>query len=359
MTYQLVNNIDRKYAVDWDVIERICRSYWLNFHQLNQAKIITTSDSSWYNPFSWSLPYESYVDIDWDRVRSDAASSCAADMFKLSAKANKDMRDVAYEVEWKLKQTYQLKKDFAAYLKKSQSDTLEAMKNAESDYQGYIEAAKFIRDTSTDVVMIGAQVATGGTGVALLAGASFLKGTYKYQDTGNLGAAALYGGGSLFVGAFKINGAKLTSGGEYTLIVVQGVLETSTSLVAGDSFTKAIGDGALKIASAGTAQAIFGNAAVTKMFQNIPVPFTVMVSQSGKNISRDEANKFLEKTAKKLTEKMGKIGLKSGTDMLFNMEKNTPNVVSTSFINDVPLEQSILLNLSIVDLQVGLGGGLP
>jgi hypothetical protein len=211
------------------------------------------------------------------------------------------------------------------------------MQRAENDYTGLIDACRFIRDTSADVVAIGSTIATGGAAVGLLGASSTLKGVYKYQDTGSAGSALLYGAGSMVLGAFKISGAKLTTGGEYALIIAQGFLDTGTSLTAGDNFARSIEKGALKIASAGSAQALFSASWVKAVFSKMPIPFNVFSvrSQGGVNVMQtDIADKLVEKGAKKLVEKGIKKSISAGVSSSPSTEAQ-PKTASAGLMDEV------------------------
>jgi hypothetical protein len=271
------------------------------------------------------------------------------------------MRSIAYDLKYKVEQTAAIRRTTKDWLREIQDANISAMQQAEDDYTGLIEACKFVRDTSTDIVAIGSTIATGGAAAGLLGASSMLKGVYKYQDTGKAGAAVLYGAGSMALGAFKIRGAKLTSGGEYTLVIAQGILEGTTSLASGKSFGDAVADGGLKIAAAGTSQAIFSNGMVKDIFGRMPVPFTVfsVTSRSGvEYMAEDVADKLVEKTSKKLVEK----GIKSGVPAAAKRLKATPQTTilggaGSGFIDDVPIEQMGLLYFAIVNMDNGIGRG--
>ena len=301
MSYTLVKCLRSEYAVDWDIVERLCMSYHISLSQLDDSRNITWSESTW-NPFRMvasklTLPELTTVEVDWDKVRHDAQSACVSDMFKYSQNAAKDMPGIAEDVKWKVKQTSVNRNNFTNNLKDVQSANTTELQRVEDKYTGIIDVLQFIRDTSADVVTIGATIATGGAAVELLGTSSALKGIYKYQDTGKSGSAVLCGAGSMILGVFKISGA--------ALIIVQGVLETGTSLLAGDTFARAIGKDALKIASAGSAQALFNASWVKTVFAKIPIPFSVfsVVSREGVNVMEtDMADKLVEKGARKLAE---------------------------------------------------------
>jgi hypothetical protein len=360
MAYTMVNSGRTQYAVDWEVVERLCRSYWSAYYQNQYSTLNKMSESTWYNPFSWSMPEIRTVDFDWDKVHSATASAVMRDMIDYQRGAASDMRSIAYDVKFKLEQTATITRGLRDWLREVQDQNVSAMKQAEDDYTGLIDACKFVRDTSTDIVMIGSTIATGGAATGLLAAGGALKGTYKYQDTGSVGAAVLYGGGSMLLGAFKVGGAKLTTGGEYVLIVAQGILEGGTSLASGKSFGDAVTAGGLKIAGSGAAQALFGSQLVKTVFQKMPVPFTVYSEtwRSGvEYMAEDVANTLLEKTGKKLVEKGVKAGLSSAGKRLTAESPPSAGGSGSGFIDDVPFEKLGLLYLSIVNMENGVGRG--
>jgi hypothetical protein len=254
-------------------------------------------------------------------------------------------------------QSRAMKRSFQDWLRSIQSTNIESMNKAESDYTGLIDACRFVRDTSADIVAIGSTIATGGAASGLLAGSSALKGIYKYQDSGSVGGAILYGAGSMALGAFKVSGAKLTTGGEYALVIAQGFLEGGTSLASGKSFGDAVKSGGLKIAGSGGAQAIFGSGLVKRVFARIPIPFTIFspkVRAGADFMAEDVADKLVEKTAKKLTEK----GIKSLVNSAISKSPEPQSrTQSAGFLDEAPIEEVLLLDLAIVNMDKGIGRG--
>lgn len=358
MAYTIVKSLDAEYAVDWDVVERLCMSYWQTYYQLRYSSTKSMSESNWYNPLSWKLPEIQTLEVDWEAARQSAHRACIGDMFTYSQQASRSMRDVAYDVKYKVEQTGVQRRALVNQLKDIQSSNLSAMDRAVDGYSGLIEASRFIRDTSADVVAIGSTIATGGAAAGLLGASSALKGYGKYQDTGKVGASVLYGAGSMALGAFKVGSAKLTTAGEYTLIIAQGALETGTSLTAGDSFGKALETGGLKIASAGGAQVLFGSSWMKQIFARLPIPINVWVpaKEGPGQMFIDEANALAEKVSKKLTEKGVKSLAKSAISEPPPADAQ-PTSVQSGLMNDVPLEQTLLLYLSIVHMKKGVGRG--
>jgi hypothetical protein len=356
MSYSIVNNPGTEFAVDWDVIERLCMSYWRSHYQIIHSEPRDMSERS-LNPFSWALPTITTIDVEWDKVREKAGVACIGDMFSYMKLAATDMRAVAMDMKWKVEQTAVNRRRLTNDLKDVQATNIAEMQRAESTYGGLVDACRFVRDTSTDIIAIGATVASGGAAAPLLGASSTLKGVYKYQDTGSAGAAVLYGTGSMLLGVFKLGGAKVTPGQEYALIITQGFLEAGTSLMAGDSFANAVEKGALKIASQGSAQAVFGSSMVKNVFSKMPIPFNIWstVSRKGSNVMlEDVAPELFKGGAKKLTEKGVKAGLAAGSSALQNSETQR---VNSGFADEAPLEDLLLLKLSIVNMKKGIGHG--
>ena len=124
MAYTLVNCLGTEFAVDWPTIERLCMSYWRTTHQYELATATTISESTWYNPFSWSLPAIRTVDVPWEKVRDLARKSCAKDLADYQRAASRDMRGVALDVKWKVEQTARNHRFFFDYLREVQSSNM-------------------------------------------------------------------------------------------------------------------------------------------------------------------------------------------------------------------------------------------
>jgi hypothetical protein len=67
-----------------------------------------------------------------------------------------------------------------------------------------LTAARVVRDLSATTIVVGASIIGGVAGTALLATGSLLKGTAKYQDTGNVGEAVVETASTVVVGLINI-----------------------------------------------------------------------------------------------------------------------------------------------------------
>jgi hypothetical protein len=353
MAYEIVRNMQTEYAVDWTVVDRLVHSYWKAYMQDTYCNVVTTSDSVWYNPMSWSLPEVEQLEVDWETVRGKALSAFESDKSRMHRLAQTSVRDVAYDVLWKVRQTVELKNWFLNQMAEIQKKNGESIGRSVEKYEGYKEAAKFIRDVSFDTVGVGATIVTGGAGVALLGGSSILKGWGKYQDTDNLGVATMQAAGSFTFGAFKLPGGNLSKTGEYVLIVVQGGYESSMSLVAGQTLSEAAQKGLLKIAGDGGAKLLANTELAKLLFSKISLPIKI--------VSRGEGGAVEDVTQKvfsKVTEKIGAKTVATAGKKLFghsNAEKNEGSRVGVA--QDALLADELLLKLAVVNMERGIGRG--
>ncbi len=359
MVYQVIANASTEYAVDWSCIECMARSHRLSQSQLQHSEIVKESDRSSYNPFSWGLPDIYSLDVNWAKVRSEAATNVKSDLTMYRSMAKHDLQTVAKELEWKLGETAGNKRTFKNKLFSAQQSTMQEVDASVQDYDTSIGIAKFIRDMSAEFVIAGSAILSGGASVVALGAGSTLKGSFKYQDTGNIGAATIHGVGSFVLGAFKVDGNKLSKAGDIVLIIAKGGVESTTAFISGETFANSVKSGIIKVASAGGAYTLLNGAIAGKALEKLVMPSTISVVGTGgsvavraltqSTVSRDMTKKMLEKA----TEYVSKSGLKS-----FGSSDSPANTLMTnSVLLEAPIEQKMLLHLSIVNMEKGIGRG--
>src|SRR5688500_15195875 len=99
MGYELLTSGRTRFAVDWDIVSRIVRSYHTSHLQRVHAREVTPSNSHWYNPMTWSLPDISHAEVDWDAVRSDADSFAQSDVRNMRTEAKYNAARIARRLE--------------------------------------------------------------------------------------------------------------------------------------------------------------------------------------------------------------------------------------------------------------------
>lgn len=115
-------------------------------------------------------------------------------------------------------------------------------------WENALTAAKFVRDASATILVVTAGVVSGGTGFAAagavgmtgvttgtamttLAVGSAMRGAFTYQDTGNVGSAAINAVGTFSVGAIGIGaaGATMSTADQATILVIQSAGQGMTT----------------------------------------------------------------------------------------------------------------------------------
>jgi len=373
MTYEIVKSGSNEYAVDWPTVERLLRSYWTSTKQLECAKLVNTSESKFYNPFSWPLPEMQQLDVAWDDVRQKAQASTRMDMNRFHALAPYNMRGIAYEMLMKVRQTKSNKDAFVRRMAAVQEANARAFEKSDSQYEGLISAAKFLRNSSATVLVTGSAVVAVPAGVGLAGGIAFLgvgatlTGVGEFQDTDKVGSAIFKGLGTFAFGLFKLPGVNMTKSGEYALILVKGVYDSSTSLVSGDSLAEATKKGALKITGEVGAKALGDTEIAKKVLGKISLP--IKLSKASTSAENELASgKFVSGLAKKTLSNAtsGTLLPSAATAILGrgSISSSTPGNLAQpgsmdrrGILYDAILNDEFLLYLTIVHMQNGVGRG--
>jgi hypothetical protein len=192
---------------------------------------------------------------------------------------------------------------------------------------------------------------TGGTAVAALGGASFFKGACKFQDTDSVGAAVMEGTGS-FVFAYVKLGKSFSFKDNMILALVQAPYKTGTELVAGETLSKAVLKGGLKLTGPAT-DALFKTGPLKTIFDRAAIPIVITYGDEGKNVASAVLSKFGDKLQAKSVETWAKARLSD--------RPSTPASVTTprrsQLMSDATLSNKLLLWLAFVNMEKGIGRG--
>lgn len=364
MAYTLVQNGKTQFAIDWDIISRLTRSYYTAYLQWSYGEETTISDSRWYNPLSWSLPDISHIEVDWDRVRRDAVSKAERDVGLMRRVANVDAASVAKFLEARVGEAARYKEQFVDWMGDVQTRNMHNVESAVKSYEADKEIAKFVRDRSYDMLMICAGVMTGGEALVAMGAGSFLKGQAKFQDTGSLGAATMEGAGT-FVFAYVKLGKEFSLKQDVVLAFVQAPYKIATEVVGGATFGDAALAGALTLATPGTDR-LFNFAPGKTFFDRAAIPLTI--KYGGKDLAT-EVLKGSKKLAAGTVAGMMKSsassfvqgGLEATANKLAGPRKGeaagerAPQ--SSSLLDEATLTNRHLLDLAFVNMDKGIGRG--
>ena len=354
MAYELLTSGSTQFAVDWDIVQRIVRSYHTASLQLAHAREITMSQSHWYNPMTWSLPDISHVEVDWDAVRGDADAFAQEDVRNMRVEAKYNAPRIARRLETLIDLTASKKERFIDWIGTVQTQNMVSINKAVADYEASTEIARFVRDTSADGLMVGASVMTGGAAVAALGGASFFKGVCRFQDSGSVGASVMEGAGS-FAFAYVKLGKEFTFKEEMVLALVQAPWTTGTELVGGSTITRAVTSGAVKLTGP-SSEALFKLAPAKTLFDKVAVP--IVINYGGENV----ASKFLstlagEVTQNRVVEPAARNAVNGGAKASADSGPATGTRGAGQLIDESTLSNKFLLHLAFVNMQKGIGRG--
>jgi len=138
--------------------------------------------------------------------------------------------------------------------RKAQSDTFKSIDSTVDGLEFTKTVLEAVRDTSATILVAGAAVLSGGTALAVLGAGASLKGTAKFQDTGNVGLAIVEATGTFVVGAIPIKapGVSLSSADSKILVFVASAMDGSfegiKAVIDGQSASTAIEQAALRTA---------------------------------------------------------------------------------------------------------------
>lgn len=361
MAYELVQSGNTQFAIDWSVVRRLVRSYYLAYHQLNYAQEVTLSDSHWYNPLSWSLPDVSHIEVDWEAVRRRTDADTDAEMRDLTRQAQSNAAAVAYSVKSMIGTAAKNKESFIDWMGDVQTQNMKNIDKAVDDYQSHIEVAQFVRDTSADGLMVGASLMSGGAALALMGAGSTLKGTAKFQDTGSVGAAVMEGAGT-FVFAYVKLGKSFSFKQDMILALVQAPYVAGTELVGGSTVGKAALRGALTLTGPAVDQ-LFRLSPSKTLFDRVAVPITIWrktINEPGhqqwENVAGEFAKEFAKEELKRGIEEAAKNAL-LGKSSSAGSAVDGASPRQGSVIAEATLTNEYLLYLSFVNMNYGIGRG--
>lgn len=268
--WQVISAADGKWffspSLACEIVKSHARAMCIN----DYSRRVVATERKWWNPFDDDLPDFVSVEVDWDRVNADADTIARLEYDNLvkppyeSFRWRQDyLRDLHEETIW-------CKRNFLERCQDARRETLGRMNDSISKFKEAEAAAKAIRDGAADTLMVGAVVLSGGAATAVLAGGATLKGTATYQDTGSVGAATMEATGAV---VFHVIGVNEWIKSDSVIVIMKGAWKTSTCLVAGDDWSKALKAGGIEIAGEAIGDVIKSDAVADKL-QRLAIPGT-------------------------------------------------------------------------------------
>jgi hypothetical protein len=244
MAMQTIPGREGLYAIDWDVLVRVCRSFVRAQAILSHSKVI--EEKQLFGPdISW-------VEVDWDAVKRtvdrDAPVVCKAVQ---SAVLTSPVMAADY-VRTIVEETKFYRDRFTETQTRCSRESMKAINASVDRGQKGVAALTAIRDLSADFVMVGATVLSGGTAAAAIGGGALLKGSYKWQDTKSFSAGLFTASTELLFAAIplklKTMGVVKDQIGRLVLAKVKaGVEVAKTVYIDHQTVTEGVVAGALKM----------------------------------------------------------------------------------------------------------------
>ena len=244
MAMQTIPGREGLYAIDWDVLVRVCRSFVRAQAILSHSKVI--EEKQLFGPdISW-------VEVDWDAVKRtvdrDAPTVCKAvqsAVLTSPAMAADYVRTIVEETKF-------YRDRFTETQTRCSRESMKAINASVDRGEKGVAALTATRDLSADFVMVGATVLSGGAAAAAIGGGALLKGSYKWQDTKSFSAGLFTASTELLFAAIplklKTMGVVKDQIGRLVLAKVKaGVEVAKTVYIDHQTVTEGVVAGALKM----------------------------------------------------------------------------------------------------------------
>jgi hypothetical protein len=257
MPWETFQSKDGTYLVNWEGVSRLIRSAVRSRAMLTFSKENIEQHRIGPNIHS--------VEVDWGRVQDTTTVESDRLLKSFYFGAQESMGTQLSQLRRLVSQGEQNHLLLQAKMRAAQTKTMENIHASVSRGEIGEEIARDVRDASTEFLMVGATVLTGGSAAAAVGGGSLLKGVYAYQDTSHMSTAVITASTNLLMGAIplKIKPAMEAQFGKLGWGIlwakIEGAAEIPKSMLEGDHLTTAAGKGLVKSAM-GTPQELVAHA---------------------------------------------------------------------------------------------------
>jgi hypothetical protein len=244
MAMQTIPGRDGLFAIDWDVLVRVCRSYVRARAILSHSKVI--EEKQLFGPnISW-------VEVDWNAVKRTVDNDSPAVCKAVQTAALTSPALAADYVRAMVDETTLFRERFTETQTHCSRESMKAITASVDRGEKGVTVLTAIRDLSADFVMVGATVLSGGAAAAAVGGGALLKGSYKWQDTQSFSAGLFTASTELLFAAIplklKTMGTVKDQIGRLVLAKVKaGVEVAKTVYVDHQTVTEGVVAGALKM----------------------------------------------------------------------------------------------------------------
>jgi hypothetical protein len=356
MAYEMILLRDGTWAVDWELIRTILRSY-TRAKAMHEHSRIEITDGGWFGPDLHTL------EVDWARVKRTADAEIKQLVGAFSHLAHQSsMHAGKMMLATLMRETKRHQEAFRARQKSAHTTSMANCQRSIERAETGLAAAKLIRDLSVGAFMVGATILTGGGAaavgaglvgrkVALAAGEAAIKTAVDVQDTAGQTKSPYSRAVFSFFGEFSVALIPGGSGGKRVALAVfktsaEGAVAGGKALVGGDEAGKALQQAAIGSVTSGLGFGVdraLGSVAGKRLARNVAFPLASRIKYATANSARNQvrtavtASRNMSGLAAKTLTGRG-VGAATASDSEFQRRQDTA--------------RSGLLEASIADLEM-------
>lgn len=191
MAWETFRSNDGAYLIDWEGLARIIRSCKRAGAMNDYSRaVVEKGERDWW-ALGLKLPDLHSVQVDWDKVALETTTRTEMELRRFYAAAKTSMRPQLAALIHMMEQADDDRDAFKDKQSEAQQKTADNIESAVHKGEIAVDIATHVRNTSADVVMVGATFVTGGAAgaIGLTALGSGMKGAFEYQDTRKVGKA--------------------------------------------------------------------------------------------------------------------------------------------------------------------------
>lgn len=250
MAWEIFQSTDGAYLIDWAGLARIVRSCQRAVAMKVYSELVI-SEKHWIGPDLWS------VQVNWDKVNLETTTRTELELRRFNDAAKRSMQRELKGLVSMMEDADDARDVFQDRMAEAQHKTMQNIESSVHKGEIGVKVATVVRDTSAEIVMVGATYVTGGAAAPLLTGlGAGMKGAFVYQDTGKADKALatfstnlLLGAADLKVGAAirGLGSASERIGMAIVWAKTKATLDVPKSLIEGKAMKQAASGGGAKL----------------------------------------------------------------------------------------------------------------
>jgi hypothetical protein len=256
MAWETLRSNDGIYLIEWAGLTRIIRSCKRAGAMKDYSSINIEQGKRDWAALGMRLPDLHTVEVDWNRVNLETTTRTENELRKFYSGARSSMRGQLNNLVQMMEQADDDRDAFDDKQAEAQDKTHDNINSCIENADTAIEVLKEVRDTSGEIVMVGATYMSGGAAAFFTAGGSGMKGFFAYQDTGKVDKAVATFSTNLLMGAFDLKVGAVTKGmtslSEKIGVAIvwakaKAVLDVPKSLIEGKNLKESVSGAAVKL----------------------------------------------------------------------------------------------------------------